>query len=65
MVFILTTKKTPSDIKVLLKWSITYVMDNVADDLTLYWPADAAWEVDQFWWWPETYNRSSTTDGNE
>lgn len=41
---------------------ITYVMDNVADDLTLYGPTGAGdgWELNQVQWCPETQNGSAT-----
>lgn len=45
-----------------IKCLITYVMDDVADDLTLYGPAGSGdgWEVNQVQRWPETQNRSAT-----
>lgn len=51
-----------SNIMVLIQFSITYVMDDITDDLTLYRPTGVgdSWEVHQVQRCPETQNRSAT-----
>lgn len=49
----------PSNIMVSIKCCITYVLDDVTDDLTLYGPPGAGdgWEANQVQRCPETQNR--------
>lgn len=50
-----------------LKYQMTYVLDGIADDLTLHGPARAAdaLEVNQVQWCPETHNRPASVKVDE